>query len=104
MLTFQTYLQSNKSDITKHPNYTIVEPGDLVFDITAGIERKRLYTAVVSLVGIEGVVQVLMLNFSELCMHTCLQVRFLSVTVNLCTSSVIVFQTCCMCAYLAALS
>ena len=68
MLTFQTHLQSNKSDVTKHPDYTIVESDHLVFNITAGIERKRLYTATVSLVGIEGVVQVLMLNFSELCL------------------------------------
>ena len=52
-----------------HPNYTIVEPGHLVFDITTGIERKHLYTATVSLVGIEGVVQVLKLNFSELCLY-----------------------------------
>ena len=67
-LTFQTNLQSNKSDITMHPNYTVVEPaGHLVFDITGGIERNHLYTATISLVGIEGVVQVLMLNFSELC-------------------------------------
>ena len=44
-----------------------MEPEHLVFNITAGIEKKRLYTATVSLVGIEGVVQVLMLNFSELC-------------------------------------
>ena len=67
-LTFQTHLQSNKSDITKHPNYTIMEPGDLVFNITAEIERRHLYTATISLVGIEGVVQVLMLNLSELCL------------------------------------
>ena len=46
-----------------------MEPGHLVFDITTGIERKHLYTATVSLVGIEGVVQVLMLNFSELCLY-----------------------------------
>ena len=46
-----------------------MEPGDLVFDITAGIERKHLYTATVRLVGIEDVVQVLMLNFSELCLY-----------------------------------
>ena len=39
-----------------------------MFSITAGIERKHLYTATISLVGIEGVVQVLMLNFSELCL------------------------------------
>ena len=68
-LTFQTHLQSNKADITKHPNYIIVESGYLVFNITTGIERKHLYTATVSLVGIEGVVQVLMLNFSELCLY-----------------------------------
>ena len=43
--------------------------GYLVFNITAGIERKHLYTATVSLVGIEGVVQVLKLNFSELCLY-----------------------------------
>ena len=49
-----------------HPNYTIVESGHLVFNITTGIDRKRLYTATLSLVGIEGVVQLLLLNFSEL--------------------------------------
>ena len=64
-LTFQAHLQSNKSDTTKHPNYTIVESGHLVFNITAGIERKHQYTATISLVGIESVNQVLKLNFSE---------------------------------------
>ena len=68
-LTFQTHLQSNKSDVTKHPDYTIVKSGHLMFDITSGIERKHLYTATIGLVGIEGVVQVLKLNFSELCLH-----------------------------------
>ena len=37
-----------------------------MFSITGGIKRKHLYTATVSLVGVEGVVQVLKLNFSEL--------------------------------------
>ena len=46
-----------------------MKSGHLVFNITSGIERKRLYTATVSLVGIEGVVQVLKLNFSELCLY-----------------------------------
>ena len=46
-----------------------MESGHLVLNITAGIERKHQYTATVSLVGIEGVVQVLMLNFSELCLY-----------------------------------
>ena len=41
-----------------------------MFNITAGIERKHLYTATISLVGIEGVVQVLKLNFSELCLYS----------------------------------
>ena len=54
-----------------------MESGDLVFYITAGIERKRLYTAVVSLVGIEGVVQVLMLDFSELCLYLFMRYVFL---------------------------
>ena len=75
-LTFQTHLQSNKSDITKHPDYTIVESGQLVFNITAGIERKRQYTATVSLVGVEGVVQVLVLNFSELCLYFFYEIHF----------------------------
>ena len=48
-----------------------MEPGHLVFDITSGIERKHLYTVTISLVGIEGEVQVLKSNFSEFC--TCLQ-------------------------------
>ena len=42
---------------------------DLVFNVTGGIERKHLYAATISLVGIEGVVQMLMLNFSELGLH-----------------------------------
>ena len=69
MLTFQTHLRSNKSDITKQPDYTIMESGHLMFSITAGIKRKHQYTATVSLVGVEDVVQVLMLNFSELCLY-----------------------------------
>ena len=40
--------------------------GDVVYPITAGIVGKQLYTASVSVVGSEGAVDVLNLNFSEL--------------------------------------
>ena len=60
-----------------------------MFYIIAGIDRKRLYTAVVSLVGIEGVVQVLKLNFSELCLHLFMRYVFLRLYVKLnCSESV----------------
>ena len=40
--------------------------GDIVYSITTGIERKQHYTATISLVGNEGIVQELPLTFSEL--------------------------------------
>ena len=64
MLTFKTHLQSNMFDITIHPDYVAVGLGDVVYSITAGIQRKYLYIVTVNLVGNKGVVQGLMLNFS----------------------------------------
>ena len=64
-LTVQTYPQSNTSDITNHPELVIMSSGDIVYSITTGIERKQHYTATISLVGNEGIVQVLELVFSE---------------------------------------
>ena len=40
--------------------------GDIVYSITTGIERKQHYTATISLIGNEGIVQELPLTFSEL--------------------------------------
>ena len=40
--------------------------GDVVYPIAADIVGKQLYTASVSVVGSDGVVDVLKLNFSEL--------------------------------------
>ena len=63
-LTAQSYPQSNTSDITNHPELVIMSSGDIVYSIT--IERKQHYTATISLVGNEGIVQELNLTFSEL--------------------------------------
>ena len=62
--------QTHHADITTHPDYDIVTAGDLHFSITDGIVKKLLYTIAISLVGSEGAVDVLNLNFSdfELCM------------------------------------
>ena len=64
-LTFETYPQSNTSDITTHPDYDIVTTGDILYSITDGIVKKLLYTAVISLVASEGIVDVVKLNFSK---------------------------------------
>ena len=64
-LRIQTFPQSDVSDITSHPDSLIVGSGNVVYNITAGIHKKDLYTATVSVVGNEGVVDVLHLNFSE---------------------------------------
>ena len=64
-LTFETYPQSSTSDITTHPDYDIVTTGDILYSITDGIVKKLLYTAVISLLGSEGAVNVLKFNFSE---------------------------------------
>ena len=64
-MTFATYPRSNTSDITTHPDYDIVTIGDILYSITDGIVKKLLYTAVISLVGSEGAVDVLKLNFSK---------------------------------------
>ena len=44
----------------------IEKTGDVVYPITAGIVIKQLYTASVSVVGNDDVVDALNLNFSEL--------------------------------------
>ena len=64
-LTFATYPQSNTSDITTHPDYDIVTTGDILYSITDGIVKKLLCSAVISLVGREGAVDVVKFNFSE---------------------------------------
>ena len=71
-LTAQSYPQSNTSDITNHPEIVITSSGDIVYSITTGIERKQHYTATISLIGNEGIVQELPLTFSEsvLCYDT----------------------------------
>ena len=68
-LTAQSYPQSNTSDITNHPELVIMSSGDIVYSITTGIERKQHYTATISLVGNEGIVQELPLTFSELVLY-----------------------------------
>ena len=40
--------------------------GDIVYSITTSIERKQHYTATISLIGNEGIIQQLPLTFSEL--------------------------------------
>ena len=69
-LTFATYPQSNTSDITTHPDYDIVTTGDILYSITDGIVKKLLYSAVISLVGSEGAVNVLKFTFSEPYIYT----------------------------------
>ena len=64
-LTFATYPQSSTSDITTHPDYDIVTTGDILYSITDGIVKKLLYTAVISVVGSEGAVNVLKFDFSK---------------------------------------
>ena len=64
-LTAQSYPQSNTSDITNHPELVIMSSGDIVYSITTDIERKQHYTATISLIGIEGIIQELNLTFSE---------------------------------------
>ena len=64
-LTFETYPQSNTSDITTHPDYDIVTTGDILYSITDGIQKKQQYTAAVSLVDDEGTMDALNLGFSE---------------------------------------
>ena len=64
-LTFETYPQSNTSDITTHPDYDIVTTGDILYSITDGIQEKQLYTTTISLVDDEGTVSVLNLDYSE---------------------------------------
>ena len=65
-LVYQTHPQSSMSNITSQMEMAIQESGNVVYTITTGIKRKNLYTVAISVVGHEGVVQVLMLNFSEL--------------------------------------
>ena len=64
-LVYQTHPRSSMSNITNQMEMAIQESGNVVYPITTDIERKNLYTAAISVVGHEGVVQVLNLNFSE---------------------------------------
>ena len=66
ILMFQTYPQLNKSDVTNHAKLMIEKTGDVVYPITAGIIGKQLYTASISFVGNEGIVDALNINFSEI--------------------------------------
>ena len=54
------------SDVVSYAEVMIEKTGDVVYTITAGIMGKQLYTASVSVVGSDGVVDALKLNFSEL--------------------------------------
>ena len=74
--TFMLLLQSSQfySDILTvtylvcHVLFRVMieKTGDVVYPITAGIMGEQLYTASVSVVGSDGVVDALNLNFSEL--------------------------------------
>ena len=58
---------SNMSDIITPPDHKIMGTElDIVYPITTGFERKDLYTATISVVGSEGVVDVLRWNLSKL--------------------------------------
>ena len=65
-LVFETHSQLNMSYITNQMEMAVQDSGQVVYPITTGIKRKNLYTVAISVVGHEGVVQVLNLNFSEL--------------------------------------
>ena len=65
-LQFKTFPQSNISNIITHPDYVIVNSGDIVYSITAGIMENFHYTTDIRLFGDHGVVQVWRLNFSKL--------------------------------------
>ena len=56
------------SDVTNHAEMIIQESahGDIVYSVTVGIEVKQLYTTTISVLGKEGIVDVMNLNFSEL--------------------------------------
>ena len=61
------YPLSNMSEIITSPDHKIMGTDlDIVYPITTGFERKHLYTATISVVGSEGVVQVLRRNLSKL--------------------------------------
>ena len=60
------YPQSSISNVITHPDYVIVNIGEIVYSITAGIMEDFHYTADIRLVGDHGVVQVWRLNFSKL--------------------------------------
>ena len=65
ILKIQTYLLSNHSSVTYHPDYAIENGSDIIYPTTAGIERKEHYRAVVSIGSDKGVVEAKMLNFSK---------------------------------------
>ena len=56
------------SDVTNHVEMIIQESahGDIVYPVTVGIEVKQLYTTTIIVLGKEGIVDVMNLNFSEL--------------------------------------
>ena len=54
------------TDITSESQLAIHGSDDIVYPITAGIKRKLLYTAAISIVSNEGIIQDWKLNFSEL--------------------------------------
>ena len=65
ILKVQTYLISNQPAVTNHPDYMIENAGDIFYPITAGIERKEHYIAVVSIASDKGVVEAKMSSFSK---------------------------------------
>ena len=65
-LTFKTFPQSNISNIITHPDYVIVNNGDNIYSISAGIQENFRYTADIRQVDDHEVVQIWRLNFSKL--------------------------------------
>ena len=65
LLTVQTYLQSNKSDITNHHEQVIETYYSTINMVTITINNKMLYTANISVVSNKGIVSNLLLNFSK---------------------------------------
>lgn len=70
-LQFQIHPQSNTSSvIIKYTEVMIHESGSIVYSVTTDINIKHLYTTAISVLGNDGVVQVLELNFSELALFS----------------------------------
>ena len=64
-LTSNINHQLNMSHMISLDDHIIQGSEDVVYSISNKIETKMLYTVTVSVVGSEGVVQVLVVNFSE---------------------------------------